>query len=174
MRTAGICLLTFGCFLTVTIVWAAVGFVMMGFGLIYLMIAERDKKVVALHVQADERNHSLAETCRLQSHRLLRAVTDHVSTSVVLDEPRGPLLSAPMPSAEETGVDVYALAPTANVDTDVTSDNPANAMENDAIPPPTLTEIEQTDATGNIDTEGTANLMDLLNKMTEVQSTIRP
>jgi hypothetical protein len=43
MRVAGAVLLIGGCLLCVWIVWAAVGFLMMGFGLICLQIAERNK-----------------------------------------------------------------------------------------------------------------------------------
>jgi hypothetical protein len=44
MRTAGTFLLLGGFLLCITIVWAAIGFLMMGFGLICLLIAERRKK----------------------------------------------------------------------------------------------------------------------------------
>jgi len=44
MRIAGAFLLVSGFLLCVSIVWAAVGFLMMGFGLICLLIAERRKK----------------------------------------------------------------------------------------------------------------------------------
>jgi hypothetical protein len=44
MRIAGACLLLGGLLLCISIVWAAVGFLMMGFGLICLLIAERRKK----------------------------------------------------------------------------------------------------------------------------------
>lgn len=43
MRVAGAVLLIGGCLLCVWIVWAAVGFLMMGCGLICLQIAERNK-----------------------------------------------------------------------------------------------------------------------------------
>jgi hypothetical protein len=44
MRIAGTFLLLGGFLLCISIVWAAVGFLMMGFGLIFLLIAERRKK----------------------------------------------------------------------------------------------------------------------------------
>jgi hypothetical protein len=44
MRIAGTFLLLGGLLLCISIVWAAVGFVMMGLGLICLLIAERRKK----------------------------------------------------------------------------------------------------------------------------------
>jgi hypothetical protein len=60
MRILGILLLLGGFLLCISIVWAAVGFLMMGFGLICLLIAERRKKqpkasVVALSDQAERR-----------------------------------------------------------------------------------------------------------------------
>src|SRR6202011_3131451 len=44
MRIAGWLLLLVGSLLCVSIVWAAIGFLMMGFGLICLLIAEQGRK----------------------------------------------------------------------------------------------------------------------------------
>ena len=44
MRLLGFVLLIAGFLLCVSIVWAALGFLMMGFGLICLLIAERNRK----------------------------------------------------------------------------------------------------------------------------------
>ena len=44
MRLFGFVLLIAGFLLCVSIVWAALGFLMMGFGLICLLIAERNRK----------------------------------------------------------------------------------------------------------------------------------
>ena len=60
MRITGTCLLIFGCFLTLAVVWAAIGFLMMGFGLICLLIAERETNDV-LRVLANQRESAQRE-----------------------------------------------------------------------------------------------------------------
>jgi len=50
MRVAGTILLLGGFLLCVSIVWAAVGLAMIGFGLVCLLIAERPKKSIAVVV----------------------------------------------------------------------------------------------------------------------------
>jgi len=60
MRIIGTCLLIFGCFLTLTVVWAAIGFLMMGFGLICLLVAEHETNDV-LRVLANQREAAQRE-----------------------------------------------------------------------------------------------------------------
>ena len=52
MRLTGATLLVIGFLLCVSIAWAAIGFFAMGFGLIFLLIAEERKKMSALHLES--------------------------------------------------------------------------------------------------------------------------
>jgi hypothetical protein len=53
MRIAGATLLVIGFLLCVSVAWAAIGFLAMGFGLILLLIAEERKKKSALHLESN-------------------------------------------------------------------------------------------------------------------------
>jgi hypothetical protein len=52
MRVAGATLFVIGFLLCVSVAWAAIGFFAMGFGLIFLLIAEERKKQSALHLES--------------------------------------------------------------------------------------------------------------------------
>ncbi len=54
MRVAGATLLVIGFLLCVSVAWAAIGFLAMGFGLIFLLIAEERKKAAALRLENSE------------------------------------------------------------------------------------------------------------------------
>ena len=99
MRIAGTCLLLGGLLLCVSIIWAAVGFLMMGFGLICLLIVERRKHSTAppgLLSDALDRRRELPPLQidkRAQPAELVEASSSRIELKRVpssLPEPRQP------------------------------------------------------------------------------------
>jgi hypothetical protein len=85
MRVAGATLLVIGFLLCVSIAWAAIGFFAMGFGLIFLLIAEERKKAAAL--RSDNSEIEPAPTGPLQPVAApISAANDDIRLEVALRE----------------------------------------------------------------------------------------